>query len=112
MCFIGQLVRQLSARTVDRDRVSCALGMFQLASLLLWLCSRFKSFPPSISLSPTLPPSLQRYLQQMEYLFEVAMTDDERGKWKEAESLYNSAIEFALEAVSIIVCHVWLWCVQ
>ena len=37
----------------------------------------------------------------MEYLFEVALTDDERGRRKEAESLYKSAIEFALEAVSI-----------
>ena len=37
----------------------------------------------------------------MEYLFEVALTDDERGRRKEAGSLYKSAIEFALEAVSI-----------
>lgn len=36
----------------------------------------------------------------MEYLFEVALTDDERGRRKEAESLYSSAIEFAIEAVS------------
>jgi calpain-7 len=40
----------------------------------------------------------RRYLQQMEYLFEVALTDDERGRRKEAGSLYKSAIEFALEA--------------
>ena len=42
----------------------------------------------------------------MEYLFEVALKDDERGRSKEAESLYKSAIEFALEAVRkrIIVC--------
>ena len=51
----------------------------------------------------------------MEYLFEVALTDDERGRRKEAENLYSSAIEFAIEAVSksstihfTLMCHVSL----
>jgi calpain-7 len=39
-----------------------------------------------------------RHLRQMEYLLEFAMGDDAKGKWKDAENLYNSAIEFALEA--------------
>ena len=118
ICSPGhQSVRQLSEGT-DRDRVSCMILCHS------WIVNDTSPFPllspsllpiylpPSLPLSFTLPfhhAFMQRYLHQMDYLLEFAMTDDERGKWKDAENLCTSAIEFALEAVSTCIVDTYMY---
>ena len=47
--------------------------------------------------SSCLPP--QHNIRQLEYLLEVALLDDEKERYGQAEKLYSSAIELALRAV-------------
>ena len=39
-------------------------------------------------------------MHQIEYLVELAVMDDEKGQRSEAEKMYTSAIDLALQAVS------------
>ena len=43
---------------------------------------------------------LQKYMHQIEYLLDLALLDDKRGRRSEASKMYSCAIEVALEAVS------------
>ena len=38
-------------------------------------------------------------MQQLEYMLELALLDDEKGNWGQAEKTYRSAVDFALKAV-------------
>lgn len=49
---------------------------------------------------PSVCSRLQRAMHQIEYLFDLALRDDEWGQRSQAEKMYTCAIQVALEAVS------------
>ena len=54
------------------------------------------------------PPS-QHNMRQLEYLLEVALMDDEKEHYDEAERIYSAAVELAIRMVSrdinCVLCH-------
>ena len=46
-------------------------------------------------------PSLSQHnMRQLEYLLEVALMDDEKERYDEAERIYTAAVELAIKMVS------------
>ena len=46
------------------------------------------------------PHHSQHNMRQLEYLLEIALMDDEKERYEEAERIYTAAVELAIRMVS------------